>query len=229
MRRSYGPPPHTFFREVGCAPHVRQTSISLLCSPMQHHVTTERSTSRPNCSTVIGSANGACRGIKIEGGLKPHYPVNTVCLRCGGEDLVGTRDHTRSRSSRFAMGLTNARSRRQRLRKTTSGSDHSTTSPPLSREDQSLSRFPPRDGRSLNDALAGLQRVPDSKTRATGLRGPLQKRNFLAGLRETYPQITLTAFRPLRNLRPRRLRNRNSRSNCSFDGSCDSQLLLVSF
>jgi hypothetical protein len=28
---------------------------------------------------------------------------------------------------------------------------------------------------------------------------------------------------------PRRLRRVNSRSNCSFDGSCDAQLLLVSF
>jgi hypothetical protein len=70
--------------------------------------------------------------------------------------------------------------------------------PPLSHEDQSLSRLPPREGGGvLNDAFAGLQRVPDSKTRATGLRGPLQKRNFLAGLPSDLPTSRYVSTRPL--------------------------------
>jgi hypothetical protein len=71
--------------------------------------------------------------------------------------------------------------------------------------------------------VRGLLRVPDSKTRATGLRGPLQKRNFWLAFREAHPQIALTAFRPTAKLAPAKVAPINSRSNCSFDGSCDSQ------
>ena len=67
------------------------------------------------------------------------------------------------------------------------------------------------------------------KTRGTDLEARYKSGIFWLVFRETYPQIALAAFRPLRNLRPRRLRSRNSRSNCSFDGSRDSQLFLVSF
>ena len=121
-------------------------------------------------------------------GLTPHYTVIAVCLRCGGEDFVGTRDHTRSMSSRFPMGLRDARSRRQRFGKTTSGLvTHD--EPPLSHEDRRLGRFPSREGEGPQRCVRGRLRVLAQRQWGIKSRWPLQSGIFSLAFRATYPQI----------------------------------------
>ena len=166
---------------------------------------------------------------RIERRLTPHYSVSMVRLRCGGEDFVGTRDHTRSMSSRFPMGLRLCSIPTAKFGKDHTGSDHSRRAPVFARGLEPKP-FSPWEGKSVRGlAFAGLLRAFWLEDRALDLEDRYKSGIFWLVFREAHPQIAFTAFRPLGNLRPRRLRRMNSRSTCSFDGSCDSQLLLVSF
>ena len=63
--------------------------------------------------------------------------------------------------------------------------------PSLSREDQSLSRFPPREGEGPERCVPGLLRAFLLEDKPLNLEGPLQEWNFLAGFRKAHPQIAL--------------------------------------
>jgi hypothetical protein len=84
-------------------------------------------------------------------------------------------------------------------------------------------------GKRLGDAFAGLLRVFWLTDKGHKISKACYKSGIFGWFPRGSPAGHLHRLSSTAKLRPRRSRGRNSCSNCSLDGSCDSQLLLVSF
>ena len=127
------------------------------------------------------------------------------------------------------MGLTMLDPDGQGLEKTIPGSDHSRRAPGFRTRISVLAVFRLRKVGALNGAFAGLLRafwLEDKRHEISKVR--YKSGIFWLASERLTRRSPSPPFIPLRTCTREGRASRNSRSNCSFNGSCDSQLLLVS-